>query len=361
MTGKQRVENIFNGKPVDKLPASEDYWGDTLKKWRNEGHLGEEETPEDHFNYDIDRAGLVNWLVDPEFENKTLEENEDTALILDGNGARLRYHKKHASTPEHVGFQIKDKTTWEKEAKGALTRLNRARIPFEEYRDRQEKSLKADRYFLADAFGPFEMMQRLVGHEALLMAMGLESGWVKDMVLTYSEFNITHWDELFKEEGLPHGIWIAEDLGFKLKPFMSPQMFNDIMVPGYKLMFDYIHSKGLKIILHSCGYIEPLIPALIKTGLDCLEAMEYKAGMDMPELFKKYGNKLVYYGNIDIRVLESNNKNAVDQEIKKKICPVVNNGGKYIIHSDHSISTGVEYDTYKYFLLQARNCAATAI
>lgn len=40
--------------------------------------------------------------------------------------------------------------------------------------------------------------------------------------------------------------------------------------------------EGVKTILHSCGYIAPLLPGLIEAGLDCLEAMEVKAGMDMP-------------------------------------------------------------------------------
>jgi uroporphyrinogen decarboxylase len=208
---------------------------------------------------------------------------------------------------------------------------------------------------MSDAFGPFELMQRAVGHEVLLLNMAMDPEWVRDMADTYVEFNIRHWEMLFAAEGLPHGTWIAEDLGFKYKPFMSPAMFEDILMPGFRRMFDYLHAKGLKVIMHSCGFIEPLLEKLIDAGLDCLEAMEYKAGMDMPKLFERFGDKLVYFGNIDMRVLETNDPDVIENELHAKILPVIRNGGRYILHSDHSISPIVEYETFIRYLDMARN------
>jgi len=44
-----------------------------------------------------------------DFEPITIEETEETILQLDGNGAKLRRHKLHDSTPEHVDFTVKDR------------------------------------------------------------------------------------------------------------------------------------------------------------------------------------------------------------------------------------------------------------
>jgi uroporphyrinogen decarboxylase len=354
MTGYERIENLFSHKPIDRIPVGEDFWGDTIDKWAAEGHIKRGESLAEHFDHDLDRAGLINWYADPVHGGVKLEENEDTVLILDGNGAKLRHHKHHASTPEHVDFLVKDRTSWDEHIKPQLLDVDRRRIPVEDFKSRINQAKVQQRHFSSDAFGPFELMQRLCGHEILLLNMALDPDWVKDMVMIYSEFNIQHWEVLFNEAGLPQSTWIAEDLGFKHKPFMSPTMFSEILAPGYKRMFDYLHSKGLKVIMHSCGYIEPLLPELIELGLDCLEAMEYKAGMDMLSLYRKFGDSLVYFGNIDVRVLESNERTLIDQELEKKILPVISNGGRYILHSDHSISPKIEYETYCYFIEKAR-------
>ena len=94
---------------------------------------------------------------------------------------------------------------------------------------------------------------------------------------------------LFAEEGLPDSIWFFEDMGFKGKPFMSPAMYREIMFPGHKRLFDYAHSLGRRVLVHSCGFVEPLVPGLVEAGMDCLQAMEVKAGMDMPRLFERFG------------------------------------------------------------------------
>ncbi len=355
LTGKERVNNVFNYNPIDRIPVGEDFWGDVLKKWESEGHITKGESLVEHFDLDLDRAGLINCYIDPGFHNEIVQEDKDTVVILDGNGAKLKQHKHHASTPGHIGFLIHDRYSWEEHAKPNLIKVDRRRIPFKSYRQIRQKAIEQKRHFSSDAWGPFELMQRLCGHENLLMAMALDPDWVRDMVITYVDLNIKHWNILFEEEGLPDSTWIAEDLGFKFKPFMSPQMFREIMLPGYEKMFKFLHKKNLKVILHSCGYIEPLLSDLIAAGMDCLEAMEVKAGMDMPKLFEKYGKKIVFCGNIDIRVLESNEFSQIDNELQAKILPVINNGGGYILHSDHSISSRVEYDTYCYFLDKARN------
>jgi uroporphyrinogen decarboxylase len=183
----------------------------------------------------------------------------------------------------------------------------------------------------------------------MLMGMALDPDWVLDMVMTYARFTIMHLEVLFAEEGLPDCMWFYEDMGFKDKPFMSPDMYENLVVPGHKLLFDYAHAKGLKVVVHSCGFVEPLVPGLIRAGMDCLQAMEVKAGMDMPRLARKFGEQIAFCGNIDIRIIASNDRKLIDEELNRKILPVLKMGGGYILHSDHSIPPEVEYDTLQWF------------
>lgn len=131
-------------------------------------------------------------------------------------------------------------------------------------------------------------------------------------------------------------------------------MYEDIVMPGHAKLFDYVHGKGRKVIVHSCGYVAPLVPGLIEAGMDCLQAMEVKAGMDMPTLAKAHGDKIAFCGNIDVRILARNDFKAIDAELDRKIRPVLEMGSGYILHSDHSIPPDVEHDTLKYFFDHGR-------
>ncbi len=166
---------------------------------------------------------------------------------------------------------------------------DRRRIAFENYRAARAQARNNQEFFCWAGVGPFEMMHPLCGHEHMLVGMALEPDWVKDMVMTYVDMTLRHLEILFAEEGLPDGAFIYEDMGFKERPFMSPEMYEEIIEPGHKRMFDFFHAKGLKVIVHSCGFVEPLIPGLIRAGMNCLQAMEVKAGMNLPRLAKQYG------------------------------------------------------------------------
>jgi uroporphyrinogen decarboxylase len=232
--------------------------------------------------------------------------------------------------------------------------VDRRRIPFESYRQAKAFAAEKQRFFCWGGVGPFEQIHPVCGHEYMLMGMALDPDWVKDMVHVYVDLTINHLELLFAEEGKPDGMFFYEDMGFKYRPFMSPSMYEEIIMPGHKRLFDFSHSLGCKVIVHSCGYVEPLVPGLIEAGMDCLQAMEVKAGMDLPKLFKRFGDRISFFGGVDVRCLISNNRAMIDEEMDRKILPVVTNGGGYILHSDHSEPPEVDYETMRYFVERGR-------
>ena len=354
MTSFERMTNTLDLKPVDHVPAAVSTWGETVKRWRDEGHIGEKEDVAEHFGQDLRSGGWLNSVAKIDFEPVTIEETDETILKLDGNGASLRQHKLHASTPEHVDFMVKDRAGWEEHGKPYLVDLDRRRVPFEGYRDAKKFAAEKQRFFCWSGVAPFEQMHPICGHEYMLMGMALDPDWVRDMVMTYARMTLKHQEVLFDEEGTPDGVFFYEDMGFKQRPFMSPAMYDEIMLPGHKLLFDYAHSLGCKVIVHSCGYVATLVPGLIQAGMDCLQAMEVKAGMDVRELFAKHGDRISFYGNIDVRALIANDREWIDRELHTKIPPIINGGGGYILHTDHSEPPEIDYETMCYFLERGR-------
>ncbi|MCX7598136.1 MAG: hypothetical protein N2512_04630 [Armatimonadetes bacterium] len=354
MTSVERMMKVLERKPVDLTPVAVSPWGATVERWRSEGHLGPDEDVAEHFGQDLRTAGWINSVADLDFQPVTIEETEETLLQLDGNGAKLRRHKLHDSTPEHVDFTVRDRRGWEEHIKPHLLDVDRRRIPFEDYRNARKFAAEKQRYFCWGGVAPFEQMHPVCGHEYMLMGMALDPDWVKDMVMTYANFTINHLEVLFAEEGKPDGMFFYEDMGFKGKPFMSPAMYEEIVQPGHKRLFDFAHSLGCKVIVHSCGYVEPLVPGLIEAGMDCLQAMEVKAGMHLPTLFQRYGDRISFFGGVDVRVLISNDRAAIDRELEEKVLPVVKGGGGYILHSDHSEPPQIDYETMRYFVETGR-------
>jgi len=354
MTSLERMTRVLDFKPVDQTPVAVSPWGATVKRWRDEGHIGPEEDVAEHFGQDIRTGGWLSSVADLEFQAVVIEETEETITQLDGNGATLRRHKLHDSTPEHVDFAVKERAAWEELIKPRLVDVDRRRIPFEGYRDAKKFAAEKQRFFCWAGVAPFEQMHPICGHEYMLMGMALDPEWVKDMVMTYARLTVNHLEVLFAEEGTPDGMFFYEDMGFKQRPFMSPAMYEEIVEPGHKLLFDYSHSLGCKVIVHSCGYVEPLVPGMIRAGLDCLQAMEVKAGMDLPTLYQRFGDKISFYGGIDVRFLIANDLAGLDAEMDRKILPVIQGGGGYILHSDHSEPPEINYETMKYFVERGR-------
>ena len=60
---------------------------------------------------------------------------------------------------------------------------------------------------------------------------------------------------------------------------------------------DVHESSNIKVFMHSCGSIAPMIPLLIEAGVDILNPVQISAAnMDASDLKKKYGSKICFWG-----------------------------------------------------------------
>jgi len=268
--------------------------------------------------------------------------------LLDGNGATLRRHKKHDTTPEHIDFVVKDRQGWEETVKPHLTPDPR-RINFAAYREAKRAARQAERFFCWAGVNAFECMHPVCGHEHMLIGMAEDPEWVAEMADTYARLNIEMQKMLFEREGPPDGIWYYEDMGYKGSPFMSPAMYRELIKPAHAATIAFAHSRELPVVMHSCGFIEPLLPDMIDAGIDCLQVIEVKAGMDLLKLHRLYGDRIALMGGIDVRALYTNDRAVIDRELEAKI-PTVKQGFGYVLHSDHSIPATVDFESYRYFI-----------
>ena len=360
LTSKERFGRILKHQPVDRVGLFEVYWRETTQRWTAEGHFARPEMVSDHFGLDVRRTGgeitpgdyrIINLMADIYAGDQVVEETESAKLIRDGNGALLRWIKTGSGAPEHVDFTVKDRGGWEEHIRPHLLdeRTYEQRINFSSYRDLRAKCARDERFMTCGVVGPFDQMSPMCGHEHLLMGMALDSEWVREMADLYATVAVHLLEILFEREGLPDGLWVWDDLGFKHRPFMSPAMYRALIYPAHKRLFNFAHSRGLPVILHCDGYVETLVPSLIEAGIDCLQPIEAKAGMDLVKLKQRFGERIALIGGMDERVLETNALAAVEAELLSKL-PAAMAGSGYVLQVDHSVSPLVNYETYRYFV-----------
>jgi uroporphyrinogen decarboxylase len=360
LTSKERFQRILRHKPVDRIGLFEVFWKETAEAWAEQGHFEKPEAISDHFALDVRRTGgeitpvpwkAINLVADLDAGNQIIEQTSTAKLIRDGNGALLRWRTDHSGGPEHVDFSVKDRRGWEELIRPHLCdeRTYSRRIDFELYRTLRDKCARQNLFMCVSVHGVFDLINKMCGHQYLLMGMATDPDWVREMCDVYATLTINLLEDLLAKEGLPDGLWMWDDLGFKHRPFMAPAMYRELIFPGHKRVFNFAHGRGLPVVLHSDGLVEPLIPHLIEAGIDCLQPLEVKAGMDLLQLKQAYGERIALIGGMDVRELISNDLGRVCRELERKLPPAMAGGG-YILQVDHSVPNQVNYDTYTYFV-----------
>ncbi len=96
--------------------------------------------------------------------------------------------------------------------------------------------------------------------------------------------------------------------------------------------------------MHSCGNINAFLPELVEIGLDALNPLEVKAGMDPVHLKKTYADRLVLHGGLNAMLW--NDIDRAKAEIRR-LLPILKQNGGYIFQEDHSIPDSVSLADYR--------------
>jgi len=339
MTSRERVLMTLNHKEPDRIPMVDSPWSATLNRWKNEG-LPSDIDINEYFNWDFAFNGADT---SPRFPVRTIEKNDTFIVATTPYGGKRRNFRDYTTTPEVIDWPIKSKDDW-KEIKKKLapefTRVDWATGLASNNKAKEEAKF----IFYGGGYG-FDILQNYMKTEELLIAMVEEPDWIKEMIMTLAELNLVMLEFMMKNGFAFDGTFFYNDMGYKNGPLFSPETYMKVHFQADRMVFDYCHSKNLKVFLHSCGNVKQLIPMLIEAGLDCLQPLEVKAGMDVRELKAEFGDKLCFMGGIDVRLMNLPDKSKIEEEIRSKF-EVAKKGGGYIYHSDHSIPNNVSFQDF---------------
>ena len=131
---------------------------------------------------------------------------------------------------------------------------------------------------------------------------------------------------------------VSRVYNFSAGPAVLPE--SVLKEAAYEMM-DY-QGSGMSVM--EMSHRSKLYQSILDTGVDCLNPLEVKAGMDAKRIKAEYGARLVLHGGIN--AVNWSDPEAILAEIQEKV-PVLKENGGYIFGSDHSIPNDVSLENMK--------------
>jgi uroporphyrinogen decarboxylase len=347
LTSRERVNRVFARQDHDRVPRFESFWPETITRWQEEGLNGETDAALDLLSSDIAQICWC-WPVAFPGRNDIVRLGKETRDVVDGQGKTVRYWRGKSGTPEHLGFDCDTREKWETIYKPALLNTGLQLDPEATRRNCLRERQKGRWTCLAGVEG-FEQTRSLMGDEISLMAMVEAPDWVRDVSKTYTDALLRNFDAIMATGAQPDGLWIYGDMAFRSATMCSPSMYRELIWPDHKRMADWAHAHNMKMIYHTDGDVNGVMDLYVEAGFDCLQPLECKAGMDIRNLCPKYGDRMAFFGNVNVMVLMTNDRAKIEAEVRAKLAAGMATKG-YIYHSDHSISPQVSWETYQFLI-----------
>jgi uroporphyrinogen decarboxylase len=360
----ERMNRALRHQEPDRVPVSDFFWGSFIERWRRELGLAVDANP--YYHYDLDWIVTVPnmdpWIRPFETSKETAEE----VVVRTGFGAVM--HK-------HFEFPMPEMRNWETDTFEKLER-----VEFDDPRDRRRffaagdnqiagvgdgfqrntppwietvKSLRPDFPVYGSMIEVSECLTRLIGQANTMLWMGEFPEQMGAVIARLGAFYL----EMAKAEieagaGLLDGFVVWGDVAYRKSTFMSPEYWRRHFKPWVAQMVQLAHAHGLPVIYHGCGNVRAIFADYIEMGIEAYNPLEAKAGMDVLELRRRYGQAIGFCGNSNIQIWETGDRTAIRREVLRKLNAA--KGGGYIFQSDHSVSSAVSGHTYDYIIQLVR-------
>lgn len=91
----------------------------------------------------------------------------------------------------------------------------------------------------------------------------------------------------------------GDDIAYKGRAMFSPAVMRRLFYPYLEELCSVLAGAGVKVIFHTDGYVMDIVADLVACGIAGLNPLEPLAGNDIPELKRRYGDRLILVGGID--------------------------------------------------------------
>ena len=139
-------------------------------------------------------------------------------------------------------------------------------------------------------------------------------------------------------------ILFGDDLGMQTGPQISPRMYREFFQPREAILWGRAKELAdVRVMLHSCGGLYPLLPGLIEAGLDILQPVQTTAtDMEAERLKREFGRDLCLWGGgCNTRdVLPTGTPEEVAEDVRRRV-EVLAPGGGFVFQQIHNVMADV--------------------
>ena len=349
LTSCERFKRMFGHREADRVPIIDSPWGATIERWRREGMPADMDFRE---YFGLDRVETIFPDCSPREQFIVLEDTPNHITYRDRWGCTAKKLKDpKAEMPLFLDYPAKTSNEWS--VMKSKMSFSKDRIPFGMLAQNYRRWRDDGCWIQAQVEVGFNVVSAFyTGIDTFLVALMDEPEWCVDMINHGLELNLMFLDAIWDAGYEFDSVFWCDDMGYKGCAFFSAATYREFLKPAHKKLADWAHSKGIAAHMHSCGNVMRLVPDFVSIGIDGLNPLEIKAGMDPLELKRQYGDRLLLHGGINAMLWPD--FEAIEAEIKAVLPALMQNGG-YIFSSDHSVPCDVSLENFRRITELAKN------
>ena len=344
MNSKQRVMAALDFREADHVPRYwQSFWPEFIEQWNKQRRACDLPS---HFGEDM-------YLVEP---NETawptqagvVEHRGDKVVVRSGWG-ELKLARSEPDADQVMGELI---------APAVPERVDPQTLHFDdpcmdsrfEAAGQQAARLKDEHFVWCKSGGPYLRAAFMRGEEQFWLDVVEDPDWTRAFVDRVVEHIITVAIEGMRRFGLEEtGIAIYDDVAANWGPFVGPPNYERIFLPALRRMVEaYKEAGAAKVMHHSDGNVLSLLDMWVDAGVDAVNPIEFRSGMDPMKIRRQYGDRLACVGGLDNCSILPRGDHA---EIRDHILYLLEagRGGGYIL-GPHSIGPDIHIETMEYVL-----------
>ncbi|RPI82618.1 MAG: hypothetical protein EHM41_17925 [Chloroflexi bacterium] len=137
----------------------------------------------------------------------------------------------------------------------------------------------------------------------------------------------------------------TSDLADNHSTFMNPHQLDRYVWPYLSKWAEALKSMGMISILHSDGNLKDCLDQIAGSGVNCLQAIDPTAGMDILIVKRQIGERICLCGNVDCSLLVSGTPEAIYQATRN-LLESCKQGGGFILGAANAVQTAVPLENY---------------
>jgi uroporphyrinogen decarboxylase len=190
-----------------------------------------------------------------------------------------------------------------------------------------------------------ETGQMLYRMDEFLMLLGAEPARAHEFLDQLVERHLARLERFLGAVGPSIDVIVfGDDLGAQNGPQISPRMYREFFQPRHAALWRRARQLApVKVMLHCCGAVRPLLPLLIEAGLDAINPVQINCrGMEAEALKRDFGSDLTFWGGgCDTqRMLPSATPGEVRAHVLEQ-CRKLAPGGGFVFQQVHNIMANV--------------------